>query len=224
MAKTNASLNIPSNIPSNIAAQTGATLVVALIILAVMTLLGVSNMKSSTMQTTMSRYSENREQAFMLAESTLKSVESQYQTALHDPTDVQDCPAGDATCFDVECTGGQCFNGTYSVGDNPWDCALDSTSPPVYEPYWKDPTLDVWNAAGRHGVGDNEGYAGFSDPKYIVEFLCYASVDFDTGRQCTSTNANPLDCVALYRVTVYAQSRDQKARVMLQSITRVESL
>jgi len=206
--------------------QNGATLVVALIILAVMSVIGVSNMKSSSMQTSMARFSENREQAFMLGESVLKDVETEYQLAGHDTDLVQDCSDGDATCFDSECTGGLCFNGSYTGGDAPWDCELDTSSPPTYEAYWKDSTLDVWDTDTRHQEGSNEGYTDFEEPKYIVEFLCYASVDASpaVARECTSSNGNVDDCVALYRVTTYTKSRDQKARVMLQSITRVEEI
>jgi type IV pilus assembly protein PilX len=205
--------------------QLGATLVVALIILATMTVLGVANLKSSSMQTSMARFSENREQAYQLAESILTQIETELVADRHDFRSVQDCAVGDTSCFDAECAGGECFNGTYSVGDSPWDCELDASSPPTYEAYWRDSGLDVWNTAGRHQSRPAPtGYAGFDDPKYIVEFLCYASTNIAAGQVCSTVASNINDCVALYRITSYARSRDGKARVMLQSITRVESI
>lgn len=200
--------------------QEGATLVVALLILLVMTLFGVSNFKSSTLQTTMSRYSENREKAFMLAELALKEAEETLRAGSHDIDSVQDCASGTSTCYDEECAGGKCFNGDYSAGFNPWECKLE----PPAKPHWAGSTLNVWDTAARHQLGDNEGYPGFDKPKYITEFLCYGSVDYDAGRACSSSNSSSDDCVALYRVTAFATSRDGKARVMLQSVTKVDSL
>ena len=207
--------------------QRGATLIVALVILTIMTLIGISNLKSSSFQTQMARYSENREQTFMLAESTLKYAEAEVNNDLHILSRVQDCAANSTDCYDEACAGGWCFNGTYRVGDHPWDCELgtatDSGGDP-YDPYWTDGSIDVWASDSLHREGPTDGYPGFPEPKYIVEFLCYSSVDVDAGQECDSVDANDDDCIALYRITSFATSRDEKAKVMLQSIIRVENL
>ncbi len=211
--------------PGSVRSQQGATLIVALVILLVMTLIGVSNMRSSSFQVSMATYNQNRQQAFKLAESALITAEGEFNAKGHIKSDVQDCTSGSATCFDDGCAGGFCFDGQYSSSDSlydePVECALN-TSNPQPQPFWVRDDLDVFNTASKHQTADIGGYPGFEEPKYIVEFMCYTHRDASEGAECAPNQEE--DCVALYRFTALATSKDGKSRVMLQSVNRVESL
>ncbi|WP_370981552.1 PilX N-terminal domain-containing pilus assembly protein [Agaribacterium sp. ZY112] len=205
--------------------QKGATLIVALIILLVMTLLGMSSMRSTNTQLKMVTYNQNRLQAFKLAESALEWVEDDFGLNGHSINAVQDCTTDSASCFGSTCLGGLCFNGNYlsanATYNEPHECALSTVSPPL-QPYWVRSDLSVWQTSSRHKTVNISGYPGFSDPKYIAEFLCYSDLDANSALLCAS--GSPNNCIALYRFTVLAESRDAKSRVMLQSVARVPAI
>ncbi|WP_096087318.1 pilus assembly PilX family protein [Agaribacterium haliotis] len=219
--KTSTSLQLPV-----LSQQQGATLVVALIILLVMTLLGLSSVRSSNTQLKMATYSQNRQQAFKLAESALEWIEDDFSQNGHLANKVRDCSSGSADCFDSSCTGGLCFNGYYSTtaGHQAPDCSVIPnpvpTDPPL--PFWVRSDLAVWETSSRHQTVAISGYPGFEQPKYIAEFLCYTDMDANDSLVCES--ASPNNCVALYRYTVLAESKDGKSRVMVQSVARVNAI
>lgn len=201
-------------------AQSGAVLVVALVILLIMTLLGVSNMQSSTLQAKMANNNQSRHQAFQAAEAALAKVEFQLSVEGHDPNDFQACAAGSADCYDAQCTGGTCFSGTYAAGAVQSDCAVSTVSPPP-EPYWVRDDLDVWEDIARHRTIDIDSDGELPEPKYIVEFLCYVN---ENPAPATACATDPNNCAPLYRITALAASRDEKAQVMLQSTYRITNL
>lgn len=201
--------------------QNGSTLIVALALLAVITLIGVSAVQSVGFQVKMATYTKKRTEAFFLAEAALTNAEFELNSDGHEVSLVQDCASGSSNCFDTLCTGGLCFGGAYTSGANAATCALDATSPPP-DNYWRRASLDVWNTASRHREYDKKGFPDYDDPKYIVEFMCYADRSYADALICESTA--PANCVALYRITALAESKDGKSQVMLQSTVRVDSI
>ena len=77
--------------------QTGAVLVISLIILLVMTVLGITSLRSATMEEKMSGNSFDRSIAFQAAEAALRAGERSVET---DPTPL----------LDENCNGGICTN------------------------------------------------------------------------------------------------------------------
>ncbi|WP_045860610.1 pilus assembly PilX family protein [Teredinibacter purpureus] len=70
--------------------QSGATLVIALIILLVMSLIGISNMQSSTMQERMAANVRQKTVAFYSAESALKAAEAWFYSTVTKSEDITD--------------------------------------------------------------------------------------------------------------------------------------
>lgn len=204
---------------SGIRRQEGAVLVVCLVILLVMTILGVSNMESTSTQLKMASNNQSRQIAFQAAETALAKVERGLQLNGYNVEEFQSCAANTSTCYDQNCAGGKCFIGSYATGDEIIDCSLS----PVIDPgnYWSRSDLDVWNNPARHQTVNLESINNIPDPKYIVEFLCYVDKDDVAATSCVDNPST--DCAVLYRITTLATSEDQKGRVMLQSTFKVAS-
>ena len=195
--------------------QSGAILAVSLILLLVMTILGVSNMKSAALELRMASNTQSHQHAFQAAETTLKIAENRLHVSGYDDTSVKDCSTGSALCYDDECAGGLCFFGAFSASDVRIDCKSDEM--PIILPVWANPVLDVWNTASRHQTAD----LGSADAtaSFVVEFLCFVKKG-----DGTSFDADFFDNgAALYRITALAKSKDMKAQVMLQSTYRLNN-
>lgn len=203
-----------NDISVGFARQRGAVLLVSLVLLVVMTLLGLSAMETSGTQMKMASVSKDRQEAFEYAEQTLSVVERQIESGLYDVDDWMDCVSGSAGCFDDTCAGGLCFDGEYTVGDTEYDCDLDSTSDSPVN-VWKVDTN--WSSASKHltlPVASAQ-----SDPKYLLEFLCYVergdTTVFDDSSPSAENSGSPY-----LRITARAISNSGKAEVMLQSTYR----
>lgn len=194
--------------------QSGAVLVVSLVILLVITLLGVGSLESTTLEMKMAVNNQNRQTAFQAAEAALTVAENDIEFSLgYNDSMTQDCTSGDATCFDDSCEGGLCFNGSYSAGQNRWECALNNSSPPPQK-VWRDSTLDVWNTSSKNFTTSISGVA--QDAKYIIEFLCFV----ERGDGTSFDASNPNNGAPLFRITSLAVSDDGSSEVMLQSTYR----
>lgn len=195
----------------------GATLIVSLILLLVVTMIAVSSIQSSTMQTKMSKNAALRQTVFQTAEAGLAEAESAFiaNYAVSD-TNMQNCISGSVNCFESTCAGGYCFEGIYPPGSpNRADCQLTKLNP-LEDPVWMRSTLDVWKeGSGKHRVALVTNNKGYPDPKYVVEFLCYIDRPSSVSTNC-STNPST-ECSALFRFTTLAVSPDDQVKVMLQS-------
>ena len=166
--------------------QRGIALPMALLFLLVMTLLGVTALRITTMEEQMASNARVREIAFNAAETTLRFAESEVQNKLALVIRAGDLPGntgvklyeqklGTAGYPDLDasthngdtCVGGYCIPVQYH---------LSAGAVPVKE-RWEDPDLDVWNNSDRHleylqlNVSGMEAEGVFESPKYIVEFL-----------------------------------------------------
>jgi len=189
----------------------GAVLVVALIILAVVSILGISNMRSTTLEMRMVGSMASRNEAFALVDAALLRVERELAATVDRDNMRESCTAD---CFTETCSEGRCFDGEYLVTDDEIGCevAADAGAAPR-SILWQDATL--WTDTDRHAVTtvpvideDDE------DVKYIVEFLCYAAsgnLKFD------ALEGNENNGIGLFRITALYEGGNQRAPVMLQS-------
>lgn len=200
-----------SSSPSSARSQHGATLIVALVILAVVTILGLASMRSSNQQLLMSASARDRAIAFQRAEEALVLAEQVIAGA---PPPFQD--------YNEDCNGGLCFAGEFDmqtpreqcrikaqdVTASPWDLqTLFSAAPPEEE----DDVAFTRNVPVGQGV----------TVPYVVEFMCFVP----SGRRATTGGSGgavqqSADEVPLYRITVRATGDAQRATVMLQSVYR----
>ena len=90
--------------------QLGATFVTGLIFLVVLTLLGVTAMKTASMEERMSGNLRDRNLALQTAEMALRYAEQHIRD--NDPTTNTPNPILGVTGFDAACTAGLCYYGT----------------------------------------------------------------------------------------------------------------
>ncbi len=189
--------------------QHGSTLIICLIILLIMTMLGVTNMRSASMQMKMASNTQSRQNTFHAAEFALSAAEFNIINDGYDPIAAQ--PECSTNCYNEKCKDGLCFNGAFESGAILPECELATADA---TPYWLN--KNIWNSAAFHQTVSIPN-SDFDDAKYIVEFMCH--VDKDESAECSILA--PLDCAALYRVTSLAVSEDGLSRVMLQSTVAV---
>jgi type IV pilus assembly protein PilX len=174
------------------AKQSGAALVVALVVLAVVTVIGVSNIQSTTLEMRMAASLIDRAKAFALVEAALIYAEGELEggglvtiDALYD-----DCSLA-AGCFNSDCDGGFCADVDYPSTSDRYSCTVapNSASTPRTI-YWK--RTDIWEDDSLHHQTPET--AEFPVPiKYIYEFLCY--IDTSSG---TPDEGKPL-----FRITAF---------------------
>ncbi len=194
--------------------QHGAVLILSMVILLIMTLIGTANMQSSGFQQKMASNTKARQEAFEVAESTLRFAEDVFVRSYNPNKSEQilifNCSDGDSTCFESTCAGGLCFDGM-----------LDNTSRPACQVRDSTAYLDknVWDQDAKHmkAVGLLGGRQSdyLSEPKYVIEFLCY--VKKSNTLLCDTNNS----CAPYFRITTLVERRGVASRVMLSSTFRV---
>jgi type IV pilus assembly protein PilX len=203
-------------IAKSVNSQTGSVLVVSLILLLVITILGLANIRTATMEMRMSTSAKDRNLAFQAAEAALTTVEKNL--SLNPPLreDVSNSCVG-TTCFTSTCeNNGLCFDGLFDTTDITLDEDIECKVAPnagtaTRVNFWSDTGIDVWDDTDdKHstilfsGVKNNK-------VKYITEFLCFVAptgVVFNAG--------NPNNGEPLFRITAFAEGQSG-AQVMLQS-------
>lgn len=197
--------------------QTGTALIVSLIILAVVTLLGVSNMKTSNSELRMAGSMRDRGVAFEAAEAALIIVEKQLADNPPDRLSLLSNCTGNG-CFNAACLGGLCFNGDYELSYSEYECLVDKPGAAnERQDFWRDAALDVWNTASRHRTVQIDSLR--YDVKYITEFLCYVARDENTPFSEVENENN--NGAPLFRITAMAQGNGGRASVALQSTYKV---
>lgn len=199
--------------------QRGATLIVSLVILAVVTVLGIASIRSSSLQLKMSASARDRAVAFQLAESALTRVES-ILSATPAPYNITNfAPGCTENCFTPQCNEGLCFMGDFDGAISKSQCRLVPTDEENPVQIWKQ-DADVWAKEGAHSIlqlAKTDASGDLNDVKYIVEFMCYVPRGEITVSDGSGASDND---VPLYRITVRAEGEAQRSTVMLQSILR----
>ncbi|MEJ2391880.1 MAG: PilX N-terminal domain-containing pilus assembly protein [Gammaproteobacteria bacterium] len=173
--------------------QRGMVLIVALIILMVLTILGVSGMTTTSLQERMAANEHDRQIAFQTAEAALRTGENYIQSNSMDPS-----------MFNSTCTGGS---------GGLCDCSDKTNGCPIY---WSDQSLDVWNSANtnKHVTVQTAFSQVAAQPMYIIEFLGWVNPPGATpGTLPGPGKGDPM----MFRVTALGTGQSPNAKVMLQS-------
>ncbi len=171
------------------ATQNGAALIVSLIILVIVTLLGVSAIRSSLLEEKMAAHSYDRNLAFQAAETALRIgeayVEANKPIPSYDDTD-DSCPADFAAI-------NNCNNGVCPPPDK--DC----------ESRWEVTEFNGWiDAEVSLTLTSNA-------PQYFIEYLG------NTFPCSDGSPSDPMNCKR-YRITARSSPGQGRATVILQSV------
>jgi len=197
----------------NLRSQRGATLLVALVMLIVMTLLGLASIRGTSMQEKMGANMYDRSLAFQAVESALREAEASITIT----TTVTNS------------------NGLYCMpGGTPPVCAIAAATPPsggeggsestpvtpAYTERWNDSTTQWRQATAWWGQVDSDAKArmvGDADtpPQYIIEYMG----DFEDGTGCTQRIDT--SCKGpRYRITARMPPAEGRPNVALQTTYR----
>lgn len=206
--------------------QRGAVLIVSMVILLIMTLIGTANMQSAGLQQKMAANAKARQDAFQFAESALRfaetTLQARYNGGLSERDLILNCVSGGANCFEDTCRDGLCFLGQLDPGGDRSECSvspLNAAAANATNAAFLN--RNFWDTDGLHqkatGVlgGAIDNYV--SEPKYIIEFMCY--VKKDATQDCRVNSAT--GCSPLFRATALVERKGAAARVMLSSLFRL---
>ena len=190
---------------SSMKKSSGAALVVALVLLAAITVIGLSNMQSASVELKMISSQKQRNTNFAIAESALDQIRKQiidgvpFRLSQDKDLYTDSCRAG--RCFTDTCTNGRCFFGEYEKANSEFDCKV-TTDSDINERVrvWENSAL--WSDQNKFATV--EVGQGSVEVKYIMEFLCFGGEDyldsiFNSGGAAAAVPSNPL---AMLRVTV----------------------
>lgn len=182
----------PSSPPLSLRRQRGASLVVALIFLAVLTLVGYSAMNTSMLEGSMASHQQDRERAMQAAEMALRDAQSYLINNINGL-------AG----FSQTCVNGLCYNGPLGYATNPPNGMAN--------PVWASSGL-MDDDAKTITYGEITGTAAISgvaaQPRYLIEgFLKWPP-------------GEPVP-VPYYRIVVRAQGARTSTVVWLQEVFRL---
>jgi type IV pilus assembly protein PilX len=214
--------------------QRGATLIVSMVILAVITLLGLSSMRNSTLDLKMAASARDKVIASQAAESALLAVENLLAAKDYSIANFMPSCNGD-DCFNQDCLGGRCFSGDLEASIVRDDCSLaniaasglPNAGKKVVRQHWKEENL--WNLSANP---ESATYPGFikvltnaridehgamtpSYVRYMVEFLCFVPKD---DKVVLDKDVSRNTGIPLFQVTVRADGDAGRATVMLQSV------
>lgn len=168
--------------------QKGIVLIMVLSLLLALTILGVSSMSTSTLETRMANNFQDRNVAFQAAEAALREGERLVESRNFDGTEFSNS-CNDGLC---ECTKNNCdFNG-------------DNT-----KTFWEQDT--VWNTSTKHMTYSTINLGVASPAKYIIEHM--GNVCPDSNISCTLTGTEP----RMFRITAIGYGSTINAKVILQS-------
>jgi type IV pilus assembly protein PilX len=177
--------------------ERGAVLFIALILLVILSLLGVSAARMQTTEERMARNEDNHQMSAQAAEAGLRYAESQISSGLITPTT---CAAN--------------ANGQYTLSP--------ATGNVVSGAYANVPNAITWSAAGAANAITYAGPAltalpaNAQTPKIVVESLPAVCMPGDPCNQQGYAGQG----TAQYRITAYAQGGDSSSYTILQSIYR----
>ncbi len=169
--------------------QNGIVLIMVLSLLLALTILGVSSMSTSTLETKMANNFQDRSSAFQAAEAALREGERLIETQNYNGSE-----------FSNLCTSGLCECTKLTT----CDYNGDST-----QTFWEQDT--VWNTSTTHMTYQTVNLGLSLPAKYIIEHM--GNVCPDSNSACTITPADP----RMFRITAIGYGKTATAKVMLQS-------
>lgn len=196
--------------------QSGAALIVALVLLAAISLIGVANMQSSTLEMRMAASTFERERSFAIVDAGLREAELSLSTQMNlKLVDLQSDTCTTGKCFTSTCANGLCFDGVFDSGMTEIECEVAPTAGTTERvKFWEQATL--WSTAGKYlEIEVQEKIV-----KYFYEFLCFVpagTAPFNGDDPANYNSGEPL-----FRITAYSESEGDRAPIMLQSTVVVE--
>lgn len=187
--------------------QLGAVFITGLIFLVVITLLGITAMKTATLEERMAGNLRDRNLALQVAEMGLRYAEQHIRD--DDPATNVPNPVSGVTDFDAVCTGGYCYYGAGKPAPGEPGAAV---AIPAWVTYCT-PNCPIVYAAGTIFRVNGITYtapaipAGVPAPTYLIEGI----------QKIPMGNGDLLD---YYRITVRAQGAQPGTVVRLQEIFR----
>jgi type IV pilus assembly protein PilX len=174
--------------------QTGIVLFVALILLVILSLLGVTAARMQTVEERMARNEDNRQTGAQAAEAALRNAEGGILAGIYSTFS-----ANANGLYELTPSAGSVVSGIN------WQTAGAAT---------------VLSYTGPTNTGPNLSSipAGAQAPKYVIESLPPVAVPGESINQVQY--AAPTTPVAVYRVTANGQGADQTSSTTLQSIFR----
>lgn len=172
----------------------GSALAICLIFLLLVTILGMSVIKTTTLQDKMAANTRDKDLAFQAAEAALKAAEAVLSSK---PYSVAD--------FSADCDGGL--------------CAMPAAGAAVR---WEDPNIcgsgkPIWSCAKSSAVSDKvDAKIHAQQPRYFVELLDL----IDTRDDLNMVNIGEAilgDIIGIFRVTAIGYGGSANATVVLQT-------
>lgn len=182
--KNNSLINPLLSLPKK---QNGIVLIMVLSLLVALTILGVSSMSTSTLETRMANNFQDRNHAFQAAEAALREGERLVESSNFTGTEFNNnCTNGLCQCDNTNCD----FNGNAT------------------QTFWEQDS--VWNTSTRHKTYSTA--LGVATPaQYIIEHM--GNVCPDTDPACSPGGTDP----RMFRITAIGYGSSVNAKVMLQS-------
>jgi len=177
--------------------QRGAALIVAMILLAIMSLLAVTSLRGTLVQERMSANTHDRDLAFQSAEAGLRMGEHQAENWVNngeDPTALANCQKPSP--------GGLYKNTEASCPQPLWE----GPAPGESNSFWRDASKDT----GANDISfTNDGLS--LAPYYIVELIAEHA-------PCRIDPPEDKPTCKRFRITASSRSADGRSQVILQSI------
>lgn len=168
--------------------ERGVALFIALVVLLIITVLGISGLQTTTLEERMAASARDRDLAFQAAEAALAQAEAFVDTI----------GPGELAQFTLN------TEGLYVPED-------EAGQPDVWE------QVDWDNAASVRTVDTNiDGLVTGGQPRYIVEYMT-SLVSADDSLNISNVGAPIGAPTEIFRITAYAQGGSARAVVMLQA-------
>lgn len=191
------------------ARQRGATLLIALVMLVVMTLLGLASIRSTSMQERMGANLYDRSLAFQAVESALREAEARItiNTAVTNGAGLYCPPNG---------VPPSCAAPGPSATESATESETPSASTTTYIERWKDPATTWASATTWWGSVDDDMKARLGgtgrQPQYIIEYMGMSEDGTGCGQRGDTSCRGPR-----YRVTARMPPIDGLPNVVLQT-------
>lgn len=168
----------------------GVALFISLVLLLVLTIVGVSSVQTTSLETRMARNEHDALLAFQAAESALRDAETFLQTTIDSVADTDAFTDGGA-------------GGLWTVADTPgvvdrWEIA------------------GVWSGGGSVVAPTDTGAVVVAPPRYLIEHLGDVTRT-ENPYLMNPDYPDPVDRIAMFRITSRGVGGSANAQVLLQS-------
>ena len=176
--------------------QRGATLIVALIILLLVTILGISSIRTATVEERMAASTRDKDIALQAAEAALVSAETYLATLANAAAFNDSCSNGLCTPLASLANGERWENEALCSGKGIWDCGSQAVASTVFS---------------------DTGTVYAKPPRYFIELLTEYEPQGDNinaynyGSEITNTQ------ITVFRITALGYGGTEDAKVVLQS-------